>query len=203
MRYYTVCRPCTMVAAVFGLLCTLTIPSQTSYGWPAASLENREANCMVCHTAAESWTDTSKLVIDIIDPKTGESFRTPDGSFEISVQRGSERRVKSVFGVAPGYRFPPEMVGWLYVSPDMLETAHESDMKFAPGWQVNRPFCGKRLVEKVDGYPGEKLAAITMTLRPLPEATDAVISLQVLLKSFARGLDGDYFERVVRLRVTD
>jgi hypothetical protein len=194
-------RPAFLLA--LGALLVVMAWNGPANGWPAASLESRDANCTACHSAAGTWADTSKLVIDIIDPKTGQSFRTPDGSFEIPVQRGSERRVKSVFGVTPGHRFPPDMAGWLYVSPDVLETAHESDMKFAPGWQVNRPFCGKRLVESVEGYPGDKLAAITMTIRPLENAKDAAVSLQVLLKSFARGLDGDYFERVVRLRVTE
>jgi len=169
------------------------------YGWPAASLESRHKNCMGCHQSAGFWTDTSKIVIDIIDPASKESFRKSDGSFEIPVKRGSERRVKSIFGVKPGVQFPPDMVGWLYVFPPALESAHESALKFAPGWEVNRPFCGKRLVEQVDGYPGDKLAAITMTIRPLDNAQDTTVNLQVLLKSLARGLAADYFERSVRL----
>lgn len=173
-----------------------------AYGWPAASLESRHKNCMGCHTSAGSWTDTSMIVIDIVDPVSKESFRKADGSFEIPVKRGAERRVKSIFGMKPGVRFPPDMVGWLYVFTPALESAHESALKFAPGWEVNRPFCGKRLVEQVDGCPGDKLAAITMTIRPLENAQDTTVDLQVLFKSLARGLAADYYERSVRLVVT-
>jgi hypothetical protein len=191
------------------LLCTLGALfavvdwGQSAYGWPAASLQSRDKDCAVCHSSANAWMDTSKLVIDIVDTKTGKSLKTTDGSFEIPVKRGSELRVNSVFGVKPGYRFPPEMVGWLYVSPQELQSAHESDSKFAPGWQVNRAFCMKRLVETIDGFPGDQLAAVTMTVRPLDGAQDATVSLQVLLKSSGRGLPGEYFERVVHLRVID
>jgi len=171
--------------------------------WPAAALESRDENCLGCHDRAGQWTDTAHVIIDIVDPQTGQSLQEPDGSFTIAIPRGSERRVKSVFGVTPDVEFPPDMVGWLYVSPDALQTAHESDLKFAPGWSVNRPFCGKRLMEEVPDYPGNRLAAITMTLRPSDTAENADISLQVLLKSHARGLSADYFERVVHLRVTD
>jgi hypothetical protein len=184
------------------LLLTLGIATN-AHSWPAAALESRDENCLGCHEQGDNWTDTTQIIIDIIDPETGESFRGPDGSFTIAIKRGTERRVKSVFGVAPEVKFPPDIVGWLYVSPDALESAHESDLKFAPGWSVNRPFCGKRLREVVKGYPGHALAAITMTLRPGETAQDAAITLQVLLKSMARGMTGDYFERIVHLNVTD
>ena len=89
------------------------------------------------------------------------------------------------------------------MSPELLESAHESDLKFAPGWRVNRPFCGKRLREEVAGFPGHHLAAITMTIRPTDTAKDADIQLQVLFKSMARGLAADYFQHTVHLVVED
>lgn len=192
--------------SLYAVLCALAVllgMTPNAHTWPAASLESRHMNCLGCHEQANTWADTSQIVIDIVDPKTGVSFRQPDGSFRIEVARGSERKVKSVFGVTPSVKFPPDMVGWLFVSPDALQTAHESDLKFAPGWSVNRPFCGKRLIEEVPNYPGDKLAAITMTVRPSDTAHDADVSLQVLLKSYARGLSGEYIERVVHLDVTD
>lgn len=185
------------------LLTGSIVGAQPAFGWPAASLQSRDRDCTGCHTAANSWTDTSKVIVDMVDMKTGKSLRMPDGTFEVVVPRGSELRVNSIFGVKPGYKFPPEMVGWLYVSPEALESAPESDPKFAPGWQVNRSFCMKRLVETIDGYPGNQLAAVPMTVRPLEGAGDATISLQVLLKSSGRGLPGDYIERTVRLRVAE
>jgi hypothetical protein len=193
----------TALLCTLGALFGITEWSQSAYGWPAAPLQNRNKDCAVCHTSTNAWMDTSKLIIDIVDTKTGKSLKTANGSFEIPVKRGSELRVNSVLGVKPGYRFPPEKVGWLYVSPEALQSAQESDPKFAPGWQVNRAFCMKRLVEKIDGFPGNQLAAVTMTVRPLEGAEDATVSLQVLLKSSGRGLVGEYFESTVHLRVVD
>jgi len=188
-----------VIATMFGL----TRFASEVHAWPAAALESRHENCLGCHEQAGRWQDTSHVIIDIIDPKSGESLKEADGSFTISVQRGKERRVKSVFGVTPEVQFPPDVVGWLYSSPEALQSAHESDLKFAPGWSVNRPFCGKRLIEEVPGYPGNRLAAITMTIRPSATAEDEDITLQVLLKSLARGMSADFFEHIVHLEVTD
>jgi hypothetical protein len=55
----------------------------------------------------------------------------------------------------------------------------------------------------VKGFEGNKVATLTMSLRPLKEAKDADISLQVLFKSFDRTLVGNYYERKVNLRVSD
>lgn len=193
------------VFAIIGTLsCLVAIiaPLHVS-AWPAASLEGRQANCLGCHVENDTWQDSSGIVIDIIDPATGTSYRQPDGSFAITVKRNTELRVKSVFGVSPGMQFPPDTVGWLYVDPGELQNAPEAGLKFAPGWLVNRPFCGKRLVETVDGYIGNRLAAITMTLKPLENAQDAEIQLQVLFKSNARGMEGSYYQKKVLLKVLD
>ncbi|MFQ5797696.1 MAG: hypothetical protein ACE5H0_03265 [Bacteroidota bacterium] len=147
--------------------------------------------------------DESKIIIDIVDPETRKSFRQTDGSFLIQVKRNTERRVLSVFGVRPTEKFPPDMVGWLYVDPNELANAPESSLKFGPGWQVNRPFCGKRLNERVAGYEGEHLASITMTIMPAAMAADAEVKLQIVFKSLARRLRGNYYEKNVQLRVMD
>lgn len=195
----------TAAAAIVSVITIVVLVAgdDAARGWPAASLQSRDRDCTSCHQAADSWTDTARVIIDIVDPQTGTSYEAADGAFDIAVRRGEELRVKSVFGVRQGHQFPPEMVGWLYASPALLKKAPESDPKFAPGWQVNRSFCMKRLVEEVKGFPGNQLAAVPMTIRPLDNAEDATISLQVLFKSSARGLAGDYFERDVRLRVID
>ncbi len=187
------------------LLCllALVVLLPRAAAWPAASLEGRQTTCMSCHEESDKWSDPDEVIIDIIDPATGASFRQADGSFLIPVGRGGERRVKSVFGVRPDLEFPPDMVGWLYVDPTELKNAPESGLKFAPGWEVNRPFCGKRLVERVKGFEGDKMAAITMTLRPSAEAGDAELQLQVFFKSLARGMEGSYYQERVLLQVVD
>lgn len=188
---------------VAGALSVFTVSISEVGAWPASLLESRTENCQGCHVPAGNWQDTSQVVIDIIDPETGISYKQPDGSFSITVKRETDKRVKSVFGILPDVQFPPDVVGWLYVSPEALQSAHESDLKFAPGWSVNRPFCGKRLHEVVTDYPGNRMAAITMTIRPSDVAENADIQLQVLFKSLARGVDADYFQHTVHLIVED
>lgn len=169
--------------------------------YPAASLEGRQKSCLSCHKNTGPWKDESKIVIDIIDPQTGESFKQEDGSFLIEVKRDEVRRVKTVLGVSSDLEWVPEFVAWLYADPEEIQRAPESSLKFAPNWEVNRPFCGKRVAGTVKGFEGKKVATLTMSLRPLKEAKDADISLQVLFKSFDRTLVGNYYERKVNLRV--
>ncbi len=175
----------------------------TAWCWPGSPLEGRQKSCATCHAVRDRWADESKIIIDIVDPETRKSFRQNDGSFLIEVKRNTERRVLSVFGVKPTEKYPPDMVGWLYVDPKELADAPESSLKFAPGWRVNRPFCGKRLNERVDGYEGDHLASITMTIMPTAPAVDAEVKLQVVFKSLARGLRGNYDEKNVKLRVVE
>lgn len=183
-------------------LATLALLS-IAWSWPGSPLEGRQKSCATCHADRDRWVDESKIIIDIVDPVTRKSFRQNDGSFLIEVKRNTERRVLSVFGVTPAEKFPPDVVGWLYVDPSELANAPESGLKFAPGWQVNRPFCGKRLNERVDGYEGEHLASITMTLMPTETAGDAEVKFQVLFKSLGRGLQANYYEKNVKLKVID
>lgn len=181
----------------------LSLISTGIFAFPASSLEGRQKSCLSCHKDTGPWKDESKMVIDIIDPETGQSFRQVDGSFLIPVKRNEVRRVKTVLGASADLEWVPECVAWLYVDPEELQKAPESSLKFAPHWEVNRPFCGKRLVETLKGFEGKKVATITMSIRPLKEAKDATVLLQVLFKSFDRTLVGNYFEHKVNLKVLD
>jgi hypothetical protein len=93
------------------------------------------------------------------------------------------------------------LTGWLFVHPEALQKDTESSPKFAPKWEVNRTYCGKRLGESVKGFEEKKVAAITMTLRPLQGAGDETVLLQVLFKSGDRTKVGNYYEREVHLQV--
>lgn len=171
--------------------------------YPAASLEGRQKSCIACHQNSGPWNDESKLLIDIVDAASGKSLKTADGSFEIAVRRGEERRVRTVFGADQSLPWRPECAGWLYVDPRELETAPESSSKFAPGWAVNRAFCGKRLNEDLKEYPGKKGGGLTMTLSPREGAKDATIELQVLFKSMDPTLVGNYYVKRVNLKALE
>ncbi len=187
MRAFVKCRRFILLGlGVLVGIGMMLFTNEPASSWPAASLEGRQESCLSYHTNTGPWVDEGKLIIDIIDAKTGESFRLSDGSYVIPVKQGTERRVRAVFGVKPEVQYPPDMVGWLYVDPEELTSAPEASIKFARRWNVNRSFCGKRLVEKFEGYPGDKLAQITKTISPGENATDREIRLQVLFKSLAR-----------------
>ncbi len=193
------CSGPTGLALVFAV----TTFASNAWCWPGSPLEGRQKSCATCHAVRDRWVDENKIIIDIVDPVTRKSFRQNDGSFLIEVKRNTERRVLSVFGAKPTEKYPPDMVGWLYVDPNELADAPESSLKFASGWRVNRPFCGKRLNERVDGYEGDHLASITMTIMPTAPAVDGEVKLQVVFKSLARGLRGNYYEKNVKLKVID
>ena len=95
--HYCLPFPLSPATAMVGIILAGVLTGGPAYGWPAASLKSRHENCMSCHEPAGQWTDTTKVIIDIIDPVTNESFRSPDGSFEIPVRRG-ECRVFSLRG---------------------------------------------------------------------------------------------------------
>ena len=171
------------------------------FPWPGVPLEGRQKTCLSCHINTGPWNDEEKTIIEILDPKTGTSFKKPDGSFAIPVKKGEERRVLVVLGVEPTYSWIPEWTAWLFVHPEALQKDPESSPKFAPNWEVNRAFCGKRLGESVKGFEEKKVASITMTIRPLKDAKDETVLLQVFFKSGDRTKVGNYFERKVLLQV--
>ncbi len=189
------------ISGVLFALLILTGFSTTVYPWPAVPLEGRQKNCLSCHLNTCPWNEEEKIIIDIRDPKTGTSFHKQDGSFHVPVRKGEERRVLVVLGVEPTYSWIPEWTAWLFVHPEALQKDPESSLKFAPKWEVNRTYCGKRLGESVKGFEGKKVAAITMTLRPLKGAKDETVLLQVLFKSGDRTMVGNYYEREVHLQV--
>jgi hypothetical protein len=197
----------TLLLKFFGITLMLILLAGYStrvFSWPAAPLEGRQKNCLSCHLNTGPWDDEEKVIIEMRDPKTGTSFREGDGSFRIPVVSGGERRVQVVLGVEPTYAWIPKLTGWLFVHPEALQKESESSPKFAPKWEANRTYCGKRLGETVKGFEGKKVTAITMTIRPLKgakyeTAKYETILLQVLFKSGDRTKVGNYYERKVHL----
>jgi hypothetical protein len=102
----------------------------------------------------------------------------------------------------------PYRNAWLYV--DAKRIKNNSLLKFAPGWSVNLPMACRIVGDKLGGFKGAKITVLPMSVRPGDDAQDADLQLQVMLtkgesvKGKAKeGMKGNYFERVVRLKVLE
>jgi hypothetical protein len=102
----------------------------------------------------------------------------------------------------------PYRNAWLYVDPTQLKTTSLS--KFAPGWAVDLPLSCRVVGDKLEGFEGCAITALPMTVRPLDDARDADLHLQVMLTKgeavkgdAKRGMLGNYSERRVLLKVID
>ncbi|MBI3911347.1 MAG: hypothetical protein HY320_10500 [Armatimonadetes bacterium] len=174
---------------------------------PAVGILGNSKTCLSCHVNNGPWTDGAKTLIDILDKESGQSLRQADGSFLIEAKRGQTRTVLTVIGRAKGdTATPPYRNAWLYIDPMQIETS--SLAKFAPGWAVNLPMSCRIVGDTVKGYEGATITALPMTIRPLDDARDATIVLQVMLTRGEsvkgkpkEGMLGNYFERSVRLKV--
>lgn len=184
-------------------------PSESSAYPPAVGITGQARDCMACHVANGPWSDEAGTIIDILDRDSRQSLRAADGAFEIPVPRGQTRTVLTVIGRVAGDAAPaPLRNAWTYVDPTQLETSSLS--KFAPGWDVSLPMSCRLVGDAVPQFPGARVTALPMTIRPGDAARDAVVELQVMLTSgesvkgdASQGLVSNYFLRHVRLRVTD
>ena len=82
--------------------------------------------------------------------------------------------------------------------------------KFAAGWEVNLPMACRLVGDKLDSYPGAKGTILPLSVRPTDAASDATITLQVMLTSGKtvkgkanEGMVGNYFERILHLKVEE
>lgn len=191
------------VVALGGFVALVVAAAPRAY--PPMCLETRQRRCTACHQDTAPWGDPARALVDIADPQTKESFAQADGTFRIPVRRGQERRILVVVGADASYVPRPTMTGWLLFDPSQLAGTAEASPKFAPGWEVNRPYGCKRLrdTSPVERHAGRACATTTMTIRPLEGAADAEVELQVILKSANETLEGNYFERRVRLVVEE
>jgi hypothetical protein len=192
-----------VIAAAIGL----TVPAS---GYPpAVGLLGKSKSCLACHVNNGPWIDEKKTIIDIVDKETQKSLRQPDGTFLIEARRYQPKTVVTVIGRAKDDTAPsPHRNAWLYVDPARVET--ESMSKFAAGWEVNLCLSCRVVGDRLQGYEGAAITALPMTLRPLGDATDAMLQLQLMLTRGesvkgkpTEGMEGNYFERTVRLRVLD
>jgi hypothetical protein len=176
---------------------------------PAVGMASNAKSCLSCHASAGPWPEGASLVLDILDKNTMASLRQPDGSFQINCKRGQTASVVTVLGYQPQEKQPvPHRNGWIFVDTTLIGTPSVS--KFAAGWEADIIYGCKIVGDKSAAYPDAMVTTSPMTVRPLGNAANTDISLQVLLtageavKNKAKeGLQSNYFVRTVRLRIVD
>jgi hypothetical protein len=194
-------------SAVLVCLAALAPTNGVAYP-PAVGILGPSRNCLTCHPSDGPWKEPASVIIDVLDRSTGKSLRQADGTFLISAKRGELKTVITVIGWRGKGDPAPYRNGWLYVDPKRIADA-VSLSKFAPGWAVNLPMSCRLLGDPVEAYPGARVSALPMTLRPGDDApAETEIELQVMLTRGDsvkgkpdQGMEGNYFERKVRLRV--
>ena len=176
---------------------------------PAVGILGKSKSCISCHINNGPWSDEEKTIIDILDKESGKSLRQPDGSFLIEVKRGTQKTLLTVIGRKKDDSAPaPYRNAWLYIDPSRIESSSIS--KFAPGWAVNLPMSCRVIGDNAPGYEGANVTALPMNIQPLDDAKDAELQLQVMLTKGEsvkgdpkKGMEGNYFERKVKLAVIE
>lgn len=176
---------------------------------PAVGILGESKNCLVCHVNNGPWQDEEKTIIDILDKKTGRPLGQSDGSFLIEAKRGEVRTVLTVIGRRKGKSEETSYRNaWIYVNPERIKS--HSLSKFAPGWDVNLPMACRVVGDSLEGFEDADITSLPMSLRPGDDAQDAELILQVMLtkgesvKGKAKeGMKGNYFERIVHLKVLE
>lgn len=190
------------------LIPSILLPVSISAYPPSVGITGQARNCLTCHPDNGPWRDKARVIIDIIDVSSGKSMRQEDGSFLISARRGELKTVMTVLGWSGPKDDPiPHRNAWLYIDPTRIGDSSSLN-KFARGWSVNLPMSCRIVGDAVVLYPKANVTALPMTLRPGDDASDADVELQVMLTRGEpvkgkpdQGMEGNYFERKVRLRV--
>lgn len=185
------------------------VPDSGSAYPPAVGILGSARNCLACHVNNGPWKDQAGVIIDILDKSTGRSFRQSDGTFLISARRGELRTVLTAIGWR-GQKAGaiPYRNAWLYVDPKRVADSTSLN-KFAPGWTVNLPMSCRVVGDPVQAYREAHMTLLPMTIRAGDDApVEAEVELQVMLTRGEsvkgkpdRGMEGNYFERKVRLKV--
>ncbi len=188
----------------------MILPQYTFSYPPAVGIVGKAKNCLVCHVNNGPWQDEKNTIIDILDKETKKSLMQVDGSFLIEARRGKIKTVITVIGRKKEDKKTETLYrnAWLYVDPQRIKI--DSLSKFSPGWNVNLPMACRMVGDKLEGYEGETITALPMSIRAGGDAQDAELQLQVMLtkgesvKGKAKeGMKSNYFERIVRLKVLE
>lgn len=176
---------------------------------PAVGILGKSQNCLNCHVNNGNWIDGPDLVIDIVDKDTKSSLKQPDGSFMLSVKRGHSISILTVIGFrTDDTNLIPHRNGWVYV--DTIRIKSSALSKFPPGWEVNLPMACRLVGDKLNAYPDVHGTVLPMTVRPTDAASDAEVTLQVMLTKGEtvkgkpkQGMVGNYFVRTLHLKVEE
>ena len=198
----------TGLAAALLLTFTAVQPTASAYP-PGVGILTNQKNCLECHANNGPWKDDQRTIIDILDKATMQSLKQTDGSFLIETKRGATKTLLTVIGRDKGDATEaPYRNAWLYIDPKTIGSASLS--KFAPGWDVNLPMSCRIVGDTLNQYAGATLTVLPMTIRPTDAAQEAELVLQVMLTKGEsvkakpkEGMIGSYFERKVKLKVTD
>jgi hypothetical protein len=176
---------------------------------PGVGILSKAKNCLTCHANNGPWTDEERTVIDIIEKDSRRSFRQPDGTFLLQVKRHEPLSVRTVIGYKKSdASVVPYRNGWIYIDPTTIES--NSLSKFAPGWDVNLQATCRLIGDNLEGFEDFNLTVLPMTIRPSDAARDAQLILQGMLTrgesvkdKGKEGMVGNFFERIVKLKVLD
>ena len=195
-----------LVVVALGVIMLLTAIAAVAYP-PAVGILGKSPNCLSCHIDNGSWADSLDLIIDLVDQQTKVSLKQPDGSFLLETKLGQKVTVTTIIGYRKEQgRVAPYRNAWLYVDPKQIDSA--SLTKFPAGWEVNLPMACRLVGDKSELYPDADVTVLPMTLLPVGNAVDGVVTLQVMLtrgeavKGKAKeGMIGNFFQRTLVLKV--
>lgn len=174
---------------------------------PGVGILTNSPNCLSCHINNGPWKDDDNTIIDILDKETKKSLKQIDGTFLIEAKRGEQKTVLTVIGNKKNNSIPASYRNaWLYIDPSTI--GNNSLSKFAPNWDVNLPMSCRVVGDILKGFEEANITSLPMTIQPLEKATNADITLQVMLtkdeamkNNAQEGMKGSYFERKVKLVV--
>ncbi len=174
---------------------------------PAVGILSNSKNCLSCHVNNGLWKDDDNTIIDILDSDSKKSLKQTDGKFLIEVKKGGQKTIITVLGSKKSKSIPiPHRNAWLYIDTSTIGT--NSISKFAPNWEVNLQMACRLVGDKLEGYEDTDITSLPMTLRPLENAKDSEINLQVMFTegesvkgNTKAGIKSNYFERAVKMKI--
>ncbi len=176
---------------------------------PAVCMLSDARSCLSCHVNNGPWVNDEKTIIDILDKETKKSLKQSDGTFLIEARKNENKTVLTIIGRTKDNSIDkPYRNAWLYI--DTSTIAKNTLSKFAPGWEVNLQMACRLVGDKLSGFDDANITSLPMTIKPLDDAKDAELQLQVMLTSGesvkgdpSKGMIGNYFERIVKLKVIE
>jgi cytochrome c2 len=173
---------------------SLTYPSNPAHGGRL---------CLDCHKAEGQWQSKGLLVADILDARSGRSYKSGNNEFSIPFSPGEEKALIAIFGVRQIGDNLPDRVGWALLDDDMVKNGTLASPKFPSGWLLNKPYGFSYIDEKDAIFADAKIARVPFAMQPGPDAKDAEVTLHLLVQG-GRDISGKqtvYEKALVRLKL--